>query len=220
VASATDTITVNLDTTVTGLTSLTSATLVTDAINGSTVNSPIVIAPDGTGDVHLNADSVRIGDNNADATLATRGTGDLILTTNEGSGTEGIIRIYGGANGNLTLVPNGTGKTATTNLAYNEAVYTAGTTTGTITPNCALGPVQAITLTGSITLNALTSPISGQTLTLIITQPASGGPYTLTSTMLFAGASKTLSTAANAVDILVVSYIGTTYYASLAKGFA
>ena len=110
VASATDTITINLDTTVTGLTSLTSATLVTDAINGSTANSPIVIAPDGTGDVHLNADSVRIGDNNADATLATRGTGDLILTTNEGSGTEGSIRIYDGANGNIVIAPNGSGQ--------------------------------------------------------------------------------------------------------------
>jgi hypothetical protein len=109
VASATDTITINLDTTVTGLTSLTSATLVTDAINGSTANSPIVIAPDGTGDVHLNADSVRIGDNNTDATLATRGTGDLILTTHEGSGVEGSIRIYDGANGNIEIAPNGSG---------------------------------------------------------------------------------------------------------------
>ena len=498
VASATDTVTVNLDTTVTGLTSLTSATLVTDAINGSTANSPITIAPDGTGDVHLNTDSVRIGDNNSNATLATRGTGDLILTTNEGSGTEGVIRIYdgaggnitvtpngaghiilahnaaseglvrvgdgtnpgalvangavdlilladpdnvsgqaaltleaatgdvvfgpgssgsvrntatksffgtgaaaptittngaynltintndgtntgasitviqgtngglsltpagsggvtigagsntgvsivrrtqtsstginvaaiqrnyttdtlstmdghfaglafsqrdstatqsfytriagvystagthsftfdrstdnfttpirqmalsdgqltlgattgttaqvitsygaqdinlvtnqgtnsglititNGANGNITITPNGTGDTLITNLAYNEAVYTGGTTTGTITPNCALAPVQSITLTGSITFSAFTTPISGQTLTLIITQPASGGPYTLTSTMKFAGGSKTLSTAANAIDILTVSYIGTTYYASLAKAFA
>ena len=511
VASATDTITVNLDTTVTGLTSLTSATLVTDTINGSTANSPIVIAPDGTGDVHLNTDSVRIGDNNADATIVTRGTGDLILTTNEGSGTEGIIRIYDGAGGNITitpngagsivlneagtgatvsrrsastgtisnaiiaqrnytadvlanmdghsaaiafgvrdsaaasstfsriggeyatdgnhafffemsgnsftsatriamlaagslilgtpststaqtlttidtqdlvlntnfgtnsgsititdaangnititpngtgsivldgvnwpqadgtngqslitngagqlswstvsggggglanvvedlspqlggdldvltriittsttngnisltpngsgvvylncdtvslgissaftafvgtqgtndltlvtgngtnsgnitiyngvneniaLTPNGTGKTATTNLTYNEAVYTAGSTTGTITPDCANGSIQSITLTGSITFNAFANPISGQTLTLIIKQPVSGGPYTLTSTMLFAGVSKTLSTASTSIDILTVSYIGTVYYASLAKGFA
>jgi hypothetical protein len=55
---------------------------------------------------------------------------------------------------------------------------------------------------------------------MIIKQPASGGPYTLTSTMLFAGASKTLSTAANAVDILSVTYDGTNYWASLSKGYA
>jgi hypothetical protein len=101
-----------------------------------------------------------------------------------------------------------------------ETVYTAGTTTGTITPDSANGSVQSITLTGSITFSAFSNPVSGETITMIITQPASGGPYTLTSTMKFAGASKTLSTAANAIDILTVSYIGSTYYASLAKGFA
>jgi hypothetical protein len=125
VASATDTVTINLDTTVTGLTSLTSATLVTDAINGSSANSPIVIAPDGTGDVHLNADSVRIGDNNTNATLATRGTGDLILTTNEGSANEGIIRIYDGANGNITLTPNGTGNLVLDGVNWPQADGTA-----------------------------------------------------------------------------------------------
>ena len=78
------------------------------SIKGDT-NSPVTIAPDGTGDVHINADSLRIGDNNTDATIATRGTGDLILTTNEGSGTEGTIRLYDGANGNITVTPNGTG---------------------------------------------------------------------------------------------------------------
>ena len=84
-------------------------------------NNPVVIAPDGTGDVHLNADSVRIGDNNTDATLATRGTGDLILTTNEGAVTEGIIRIYDGANGNITLTPDGTGSIVLDGLNWPQA---------------------------------------------------------------------------------------------------
>ena len=61
--------------------------------------------------------------------------------------------------------------------------------------------------------------MAGQSLTLIITQSAAGG-LTLTSTMKFSGASKTLSTAANAIDIMTVFYDGSTYYASLAKGFA
>ena len=110
-----------------------------------------------------------------------------------------------------------------TTLTYTDArdtVYAAGSTTGTITPNAANGNVQTITLTGSITLNALASPVTGQSLTLIIRQPASGGPFTLTSSMLFAGGSKTLSTANNAIDMLTISYIGTTYYASLVTGFA
>lgn len=92
------------------------ASVTTDTIAGSTANSPITITPDGIGDIHLNADSLRIGDNNTDATIATRGTGDLILTTNEGSANEGIIRIYDAADGNITLTPNGIGKTIATRL--------------------------------------------------------------------------------------------------------
>lgn len=103
---------------------------------------------------------------------------------------------------------------------YKETVYTSGSTTGTITPDVANGNVQKITLTGNITLNALGNPEAGQSMTLIVIQPGSGGPYTLTSSMKFAGAEKTLSTAADAIDIISIFYDGTTYYASLAKGFA
>lgn len=103
---------------------------------------------------------------------------------------------------------------------YKETIYTGGTTTGTITPDVANGNVQSITLSGSITLNALGNPETGQSMTMLIKQPASGGPYTLTSTMLFAGGTKTLSTAANAVDIISIVYDGTTYFASLSTNFS
>jgi hypothetical protein len=89
----------------------------------------------------------------------------------------------------------------------------------TITPDAANGSVQTVTLTGNVTFSAFTNPVSGQSITLIITQDATGS-RTLTSTMKFAGGSKTLTTAANSIDILTVSYIGTTYYASLSKAFA
>jgi hypothetical protein len=89
----------------------------------------------------------------------------------------------------------------------------------TITPDAANGSVQTVTLTGNVTFSAFSNPVSGQTITLIITQDGTGS-RTLTSTMKFAGASKTLSTAGASIDILTVSYIGTTYYASLAKAFA
>ena len=151
----------------------------------STGNNPIVIAPDGTGDVHLNADSVRIGDNNADATIATRGTGDLLLTTNEGSATEGIIRIYDGANGNITLTPNGTGqvqvgsdqvvtliasqtltnKTLSSNSVWNgnvigSAYGGAGTVNGILKANGS-GTVSAASAgTDYVTSVSVTSPVS------------------------------------------------------------
>ena len=103
---------------------------------------------------------------------------------------------------------------------YGEIVYTGGSATGTITPNPNNGSVQKITLTGSITLNSLASVASGDSMTLIVKQPASGGPYTLSSTMKFAGGTKTLSTAANAIDIITIFYDGTDYLASLGTNFS
>ena len=152
-------------------------------------------------------------------TLTSNTGGALVLTANANT-TSGTITIASSTNANISITPNGTGKTVITNAVPYEYVYTGGSTTGTITPDAANGTIQSITLTGSITFNAFGTPLAGQTITMIIKQPASGGPYTLTSTMLFAGASKTLSTAANAVDILSVTYDGTNYWASLSKGYA
>jgi hypothetical protein len=76
--------------------------------------------------------------------------------------------------------------------------------------------VQTITLNGNLTINAFTSPVSGQSITLIIN--TNGNGRTLTSSMLFAGGVKTIS-AVTATDILTISYIGTTYYASIVKDF-
>ena len=74
----------------------------------STSNADIDIIPNGTGDVNLGADAVQIGDNDANATLTTQGTGDLILNTNNGTNA-GSITLLDGANGEITLTPNGTG---------------------------------------------------------------------------------------------------------------
>ena len=108
--------------------------------------------------------------------------------------------------------------TSTTIKDLRETIATV-TYAATITPNVANGTVQKVTLTGNVTFSAFGTPVTGQSLTLIITQDATGS-RTLTSTMKFSGASKTLSTAANAIDIMTVFYDGTNYYASLAKGFA
>jgi uncharacterized protein YjlB len=67
-----------------------------------------LITPNGTGDVDLVADTVQIGDLNANATLTTNGTGDLTLNTNAGTNS-GRITIEDAANGDIVLAPNGTG---------------------------------------------------------------------------------------------------------------
>ncbi len=77
----------------------------------STSNADIDIIPNGTGDVNLGADAVQIGDNDANATLTTQGTGDLILNTNNGTNA-GNITLLDGANGEITVTPNGTGVVA------------------------------------------------------------------------------------------------------------
>lgn len=100
---------------------------------------------------------------------------------------------------------------------YKETIYTGGSTTGTITPDVANGNVQKISLTGNITFNAFANAEAGQSMTLIIDTNGTG--RTLTSTMLFAGGAKTLSTT-DTVDIMTVFYDGTTYYATLANNFS
>ena len=72
-------------------------------------NNDISLAPNGTGNVNLQADSVVAGDSNADFTLTTNGTGDLILNTNSGTNS-GSITIADGSNGNIAITPNGTGE--------------------------------------------------------------------------------------------------------------
>ena len=84
----------------------------------STSNRDIDIAPHGTGDVVLKADTVTVGDAAAAATLrssgagtltvTTGGTTDLILSTNNGTNS-GTVTITDGVNEAITLAPNGTG---------------------------------------------------------------------------------------------------------------
>ena len=135
------------------------------------------------------------------------------LTTNLNVAGNSIVSV---SNGNITLAPNGTGKTITNRLNYNEAVHSLGTTSGTIAPNATNGNVQTITLNGNLTLNAFTNPVAGQSITLIVNTGGTG--RTLTSTMKFAGGEKTLSDT-NTTDIISIFYDGTNYWASLSKDF-
>jgi hypothetical protein len=151
------------------------------------------------------------------ATGATGATGTFsgTLASNLDVNSNSIVSA---SNGNILITPNGTGKTRITNLNYSEAAPFAVTYGATITPDVANGNIQTVTLTGNVTFSAFTNPIAGQSLTLFVVQDATGS-RTLTSTMKFAGGSKTLSTAANAIDIITAYYDGTNYYATLAKGF-
>jgi hypothetical protein len=173
---------------------------------------------------------VTVGTNRVWTLPSTDGTNNQVLSTN-GTGTLSWITAGGNlddltdvtitsvANNQFLRYADGVWGNTNTIKAYNEgAIYGLGTTGGTIAPNVTNGNVQSITLNSALTINAFTSPVAGQSLTLIIN---GGTAYTaITSTMKFAGGIKTLTGTASCIDILSVYYDGTTYYASLNKGFA
>jgi len=98
-----------------------------------------------------------------------------------------------------------------------ETVYDLGTTGGTITPNFTNGAIQKITLNNNLTFSAFTSPVAGQSITLIIDTNGTG--RTLTSTMLFAGGNKTMSTT-DTTDVMTVLYDGANYLANYVTDFS
>ena len=131
------------------------------------------------------------------------------------------------SNANVTaFLPTYTGNIGNTGnsvsvqfVNYKDVVYTGGNANTTITPDASNGSVYKYTLTGNITLNAFGgTPQAGQSMTIILTQDATGNRL-LTSNMKYAGGAKTLSTAANATDIIYTFFDGTNYYATLSRAY-
>ena len=93
-----------------------------------------------------------------------------------------------------------------------------------MTVDCALSNVFATTFTANVTTApTISSPRNGQTINWFITQDGTGS-RTMTWPTSFrwpSGATRTLSTTANSVDLLVATYLSSTgfWYASLSKGF-
>jgi hypothetical protein len=79
-----------------------------NSISSTNTNGNIVIAPNGTGDVQVDADTLRVGDSGVDAVIISNGNADLILRT--GNATTGSVTLADGASGNLTVALNGTGQ--------------------------------------------------------------------------------------------------------------
>jgi hypothetical protein len=147
----------------------------------------------------------------------------LVLLGAQGAqGVQGATGAAGtnGTNGSTGATgPNGaTG--AAGSLSAPETQYNWGNVAaGTYQPNVSSGTVHKMTLTGSVTISTLTNAVTGTNLSLILTQDATGSRL-LTSTMKFAGGVKTLSTAANSIDVVTIYYDGTNYLAGLSRGYA
>jgi hypothetical protein len=166
------------------------------------------------------------------ANVGNLGTSGLIVATGNITGgnlvTAGVLSVTGNANvgniGTSTAIIT-TGNITTGNVAnlfltkFQENVASNANTSTSISPNVAASTIFNFTANANFTFNALTSAVAGSSATVIITQDGTGSRL-MTSTMLFVGGSKTLSTAASAKDIVSVFYDGTAYFASLTKAYA
>lgn len=105
---------------------------------------------------------------------------------------------------------------------YTEKVYSGGNTGATtVTPNYTNGLFQTFTATGNFTLALPTNMPAGASLVLKITQDATGSRLlTANANYKFSAGIKTLSTAANSIDIITVFYDGTHYLCNLIKGYS
>jgi hypothetical protein len=148
-----------------------------------------------------------------------------LATTATSATTAGTVTTA--AQPNITSVGTLTTLTVSGNLvptnivldSFNETLPASANTSTSISPDVSLGTIFRYTANANFTMNSLTNVVAGTSATVIITQDATGSRL-LTSTMKYAGGSKTLSTAANSIDIIGVFYDGTTYYASLTKAYA
>ena len=178
-------------------------------------NIDINVTPAGTGDVVLNADTVKVGDAAAAATLTSNGAGDLTVTTggtkdlilNTNNGTNaGDITLTDAADGDITFTTNGAGF-----LKFNDAAYNPETTLtdeATITWDAQAKPVTAVTLTANRILAAPTNGIAGAFISLLIIQDA-GGTNTLTWNAVFEFPSETaptLTATGDLADLFVFRY--------------
>ena len=91
----------------------------TIAAVGDDTNVNMVLVPKGTGETI-------IGTGAAAATLTSSGAHDLTLDTNSGTNS-GVISIVDGANGNITITPNGSGNIVLDGLTFPNADGSADT---------------------------------------------------------------------------------------------
>jgi hypothetical protein len=173
---------------------------------------------------------------------ATTGTAGLVSIGTGLTVTGGVVSAPVATTSSLGVVQVGTGLnvsgagvlTVNTSLypslsaggTFTAAVNTAvveSSVTGSTTLNFAATNVFRLTLTGNITLNLPTSLVPGGVYYIALIQDATGSrTWSLASEYKFeAGSPTTLTTAANAIDLLRVVVVSSTVLACrLFKGFA
>jgi len=104
------------------------------------------------------------------------------------------------------------------NKNYTEDITALTSSTG-ITVDAATATVHTVTLAHSTTFTISNLPTGG-TVTIIITQDGTGSRTGAFTSVKFAGGTPTLSTDANAIDVVTIFNDGTNNIANIAKAFA
>ena len=150
-------------------------------------------------------------------TAATANTAATAVTVTQASqsaittvGTLTSLNVSGNITSSATIGGN----------TYSELTSSQGSTGSSVTPVFSNGSVQKFTANANFTLNAPTGIPTGGSVTLIITQDATGSRVmTPNAVYKFAYSLKTLSTAANSIDVMSIFYDGSDYLCNLVKGY-
>ena len=178
------------------------------------VNSAINVVTIGSQNANASYYPVVAGGNNNNAQQLSTVAG---YTINPGTG---LVTV-----GQLSVTGSATASTSLTVKDVRDTVYSpvGALSTGNWTPDPANGNIQTYTMpNGTVTFTGFNNAVSGQTVTFVMTQPSSGAAglwATSSVTVKYASGYKTLTTANGAVDMITISYIGTTYYISLVTNF-
>ena len=193
--------------------------------------------------------------NGGTGVTSSTGTGNVVLSSSPTLVTPNIGTPASGVATNLTGLPLTTGVTGTLPVANGGTGVTSSTGTGsvvlsssptftgtvtspvyasapngltagsTITWTPSNGLNASVTLDANSTLAFGTTPPSGSTGTLIVSQPSSGGPFTLTlpsgvtNKVLGSSTGISLSTVSSAKDIVTFYYDGSAYYWNVGQGY-
>ena len=188
--------------------------------------SAVVAAPGANTQVVVNAGGLLAA--NANFVFDGTNVGVAGSVTANGVISTGVLTISGTVSGAgmaaLFAAPYAIGGTTPAAARFTSA-YTPtnaiGNSGSAVSVNATLSNVHSVTMTAAASF-AIAGMASGQTVNVQITQDSSGGRVvTWPGAWLWPGGSvPALSTAPNAVDLLVVTLVGSNYLATLGKAFA
>jgi len=149
------------------------------------------------------------------------------IPTNTNQLTNGAGFITDDGNGDLTITGSTIASSGDTididdtlrfNKNYKEDINALTSSTG-ITVDASLASVHTVTLAHSTTFTISNLPTGGS-VTIIITQDGTGSRTGAFTSTKFAGGTPTLSTDANAIDVVTIFNDGSNKIATIAKAFA